>query len=748
MKKKFELLAPGGDLDAIKAAIAAGADAIYCGLDHFNARKRAENLVFDDLGRLLRLAHQHDVQIFLTLNIMILEHEIPALLRLLNKLVNTRLDGVIVQDLGLFYLLSQHFKSLDVHASTQVTTHNVGQIDFLHQLGVSRVNLSRELDLDEITELTQAAHAHQMLTEVFVHGSNCIGFSGLCYLSSAYSGNSGNRGRCSQPCRDAYQTTNAGKNYPLNMKDNSAFYDLQAFYDAGVDSLKVEGRIKKSHYVYTVIKAWRAQLERFYNDQPALVDELDRYRVFNRDFTHNYLTGAIGREMFIDNPRDNAVNHFVDRYGYTTEAQIQSVKRELYDAKTAFIETVASATRDMSLAKMPLILKVAGTLGQPLTVQVITPDETFIVTSQSRLKPADNYTINASAIEKRLKSLAGSDYDTVSCDFDALQSDLFVPFKELTTLKNEIAYRLNGSRETIAPVELERLKSCSRVVPRPRLAALIGSEAAIEPCRDSDCDLYYQLPEAMQNQLPQLVALFEREQALIPWFPAIMMGPALAAAATFLKLVAPARIVTNNSGVAHWAYRLGIDWVAGPAFNTGNGYTLECLKTEFKAKGAFISNELSRDQIKRIPRPDDFELHYSIYHPNLLLSSRQCLFLQSIGCKKTQFDAKCLKNCNKSTSIINLNGASYVIDKQKGSHNCLFGRQHVLNTDVLADLPKHFAGYLVDLRDIKTDTQVTQDKRAVLALFHELLEGCEEAKAQLALVISPTLNTQYHTGVQ
>ena len=184
--KRIELLAPGGDIDSIKAAVFAGADAVYCGLDRFNARNRAANISFDDLQGILRLAHQNGCQVFLTLNIIIVDREIPSIINLLNKLVNTSIDGIIVQDLGLFYLLSNYFKSLKIHASTQLTTHNEGQIQFLNKLKATRVNLSRELNIHEIRALTSVAHQNNILTEVFVHGSYCISFSGICYMSSVH----------------------------------------------------------------------------------------------------------------------------------------------------------------------------------------------------------------------------------------------------------------------------------------------------------------------------------------------------------------------------------------------------------------------------------------------------------------------------------------------------------------------------------------------------------------------------------
>ena len=331
MTGKIELLAPGGDIDSIKAAIIAGADAIYCGLDRFNARNRAENIAFEDLNGILKLAHKNDCEVFLTLNIIIVESEIRALINLLNKLVNTKIDGVIVQDFGMFYLLTKYFPGLKIHASTQLTTHNKGQIQFLSKLAATRVNLSRELNLHEIKDLATTAHKNNMLTEVFVHGSYCISFSGICYLSSVHGGNSGNRGRCSQPCRDQYLTTAEGKKYPLNLKDNSAYFDLKELADAGVDSVKIEGRIKKFHYVYTVVNSWRKQLQRLSEQEPLNSNNSDLHTVFNRDLTNSFLQGDINKNMFIDNPRDNSAIHLAEINGGATEENIEKAKRELYD---------------------------------------------------------------------------------------------------------------------------------------------------------------------------------------------------------------------------------------------------------------------------------------------------------------------------------------------------------------------------------------------------------------------------------
>ncbi|WP_274057604.1 U32 family peptidase [Vibrio parahaemolyticus] len=661
-RDQFELLAPGGDLDSIKAAIAAGADAIYCGLDRFNARNRATNLTLDNLNGVLTLAHQHSCKIFLTLNVLILESEIPAIVRLLSQLNTTKIDGVIVQDLGLAYILKHHFPDLDVHASTQLNTHNEGQILFLNQLTASRVNLSRELNIDEIKHLAQFGREHNVMMEVFVHGSYCIGFSGICYISSARNGASGNRGRCSQPCREQYETTKTGNNYPLNMKDNSAFGDLKALADAGVYSLKVEGRIKKSHYVYTVVDNWRQQIDRLCEGLELSEDTTELYTVFNRDFSNAFLQGDFGKAMYIDNPRDHAVKHFSKVYQCQSADDVQAVKKKLYDDKTAIIEKVAEQTKS------------------------------FDVTSTQ---------------------VSGSS--------------------------------LKGS------IDVPTLLALPQPDPRqgaPKLSVLISSAQEAMLCEYRDIDVYYQLPMGLSGELSAMIELFQANPMLKPWFPAILIGEDYQAARVFLETIQPELLITNNSGVGMIAKELGLGWVAGPQMNTVNSYAFKCLQDEFAASGAFVSNELNMKQIRHIKRPQNMRSFYSIYHPNTLLTSRQCLFQQTEGCRKVKVNKGCLKRCDKRTSIINLKDNPYVVQKQKGSHNSIYSEHNVLNLQVLHDLPQLFTDVLIDLRDIQTETKVSASKPELIDAFLALLkEHSEQTVQTLNAMIQPTANAQYLKGL-
>jgi putative protease len=744
-----ELLAPGGDIESIKAAIVAGADAIYCGLDNFNARRRAENISFDNLVGIVRVAHEHDCQVFLTLNIIILEYEVDALIQLLNKLVNTDIDGVIVQDLGVFDLLSKHFPTLDIHASTQVTTHNSGQIHFLKKLGVSRVNLSRELNIEEIKHLTDVSHQVSIMTEVFVHGSNCIGFSGICYISSAYGGNSGNRGRCSQPCRDQYQTTESGSDYPLNLKDNSAFSDVAALCDANVDSLKIEGRIKKSHYVYTVVQAWRNQLDQYLSKGTAEADNIDLYKVFNRDFSNSYLSGKIGKNMFIDNPRDNSATHFTKIYGSQSEDAIKTVKKRLYDDKTEIIQTVTKNIEDLDIESQSLILTFSGQQDTPLTITMSVNGTEFVVETTPTLIHSNKYGMKPSELEKRFKSLGKNGYHIASYSFEALDSDLFVPFKHLSTLKDQLMVHLNGDKPLI-PAVIKPELSVSPPTTRPAtLSILLSNPKDVTLLSESDLDvqLYYQMPDCLHAELTNLVALFKEHPRLMPWFPSVLMEADFLAAASFLEQIRPTSLVTNNTGVAYTAQQLQLNWVAGPYLNLTNSLALNCLQNELGCQGAFLSNEINRTQLKQIKRPKGFDLHYSIYHPSLLLTSRQCLFQKTVGCKRTVFDLKCLRKCRKTTSIINMKGTSFVIDKQKGCHNGFYGQHDYLNLNIVRDMPNTFSNFLMDLRDIKTETKMTFDKIEWVTAFFNYLNQPDFSAENITQLMGQTMNVQYQKGL-
>ena len=747
MKKKIELLAPGGDVDAVKAAILAGADAVYCGLNKFNARNRATNLGFEELNGIIRLAHKHGCKVFLTLNILIMGSEVPDLFRLLNKLVNTGIDGVIVQDLGLFHLLSTCFKTLDIHASTQLNTHNEGQILFLKTLAATRVNLPRELNIDEIKTLTAFGRENSVLTEVFVHGSYCLSFSGLCYLSSVHGGNSGNRGRCSQPCRDPYALTSAGKRFPLNLKDNTAYSDLRELADAGVASLKIEGRIKKSDYVFTVVNCWRKQLQRLYEGERLSNDHDDLYQVFNRDFSNGYLRGDIHKDMFIDNPKDYSIKQFSLAGG---ASKLSKDKTAYYDEKDRINADLRERIKALSIADAPLTLDISGEAGLPLSVTVTTPDTSFTVQSGIRLSSKDapgTPGLSHRVLTERLSNLANTGYYLREITTSRLQPDLFLPFKALSLIKKDIAAALTGSKEIIPPVEVPFLTKEKPLQKKPGLSVLISSLRDLHLYQGSSAAFFFQLPDCLKGRQSEFITLFRENRSLHPWFPSILIGEDYTAAVSLLDKTRPERVVTNNTGIAYAARERGIPWIAGPYLNIVNSFSLLCLKENFNCEGAFISNEISKHQIKRLIRPKDFSLYYSLYHPILLMTTRQCLFHQVTGCEKDRIDEDCILTCRKLSYVTNRRNEPLLIKKTRGNHHCLYNHVNFLNTDIVEDIPGMFAGFSIDLREMETGTGTRTDKTEIIRLFEQLLNGDPMAKERLNQAIHPTTQTQYKKGI-
>jgi U32 family peptidase len=255
--KKPELLSPAGSLEAFFAAMEKGADAVYAGLRDFSARAKAKNFTLSQMERMTAYAHSTGKKLYVTLNTLVKEAELPQLIDTLASLEAMRVDGVILQDMAVARLAREFFPGIPLHASTQMTIHNSLGVRQLEELGFERVVLARELHIDEISSIVAASKAE---IECFIHGALCFSFSGQCYFSSFLGGHSGNRGRCAQPCRRQYK--HKGKEgYYLSTNDFSSIEMIPELMKAGVASLKIEGRMKSAEYVASVIGAYRMVLD-------------------------------------------------------------------------------------------------------------------------------------------------------------------------------------------------------------------------------------------------------------------------------------------------------------------------------------------------------------------------------------------------------------------------------------------------------------------------------------------------------
>jgi putative protease len=299
-----ELLAPAGDWEAMRAAVANGADAVYFGLSNFNARHRATNFTLEELPQVMGYLHGHNVRGYVTFNTLVFSDELPEAVRFITAVAQAGADAVIVQDLGLARLIRRLAPTLPVHGSTQMTLTEPRGIEFVRELGVQRVILARELSAADIARITTAT---AVPVEIFIHGALCVSYSGQCLTSEAIGGRSANRGQCAQACRLPYDLVVDGrvkdlgdKAYLLSPQDLAAHDIVADLAKLGVCSLKIEGRLKSAHYVAATTQTYRAAIDATGRDQPFTISDNQRKELaqsFSRGFTHGFLDGVDHQEL-------------------------------------------------------------------------------------------------------------------------------------------------------------------------------------------------------------------------------------------------------------------------------------------------------------------------------------------------------------------------------------------------------------------------------------------------------------------
>lgn len=303
--RDVELLAPVGSFESLKAAVQNGANAVYLGGKDFGARASANNFDRDELKEAVKYAHIRGVQVFVTTNTLRKENEIENFLEYVKFLYDIDVDAIILQDIGMARLIKRELPDFELHASTQMVAHSLEDVKYLESVGFDRVVLAREVTVEEIKYICDNCKAD---IEVFVHGALCVCYSGQCLMSSMIGNRSGNRGRCAQPCRQRYElvdvytgeVVNSNGDYLLSPKDLSTIEEIDKIIDAGVHSLKIEGRMKRPEYVATVIDGYRKTIDEYLTTNKLNVsDEIisDLYTIFNRKFTKGLLLGDVGKDV-------------------------------------------------------------------------------------------------------------------------------------------------------------------------------------------------------------------------------------------------------------------------------------------------------------------------------------------------------------------------------------------------------------------------------------------------------------------
>jgi len=531
-----ELLAPAGSLEAVRAAVANGADAVYMGASRFNARDEGAQLTLEELGEACRIAHERGRRIYLTLNILIKPSELVDALLLLGEAIDLGIDAVIVQDLGLIRLIQQLYPDLEIHGSTQTTVHDESGAAVMRDLGVDRVVLARENTLDDIRAIRAAVPSLGL--ETFVHGALCISYSGQCYMSGMISERSANRGSCAQSCRKDYVLTDTAshqeldRGYLISAKDLGAFDHLAEIADAGIGCLKVEGRKKRPEYVATVTKSYRDFLDRVEQGDatpPSAIEVQSLVQIYSRGFTGGMYGGREGRGYVTRTQPDNrgtvvgtvvgyergelivdvstlvqvgdglgfeapdqaggpttgfsvAAVRTISSRGTTRQAiesrvRVASGWRVLRTSDGQLLEraraSYASLSPEIRARKSRLDVRMFGAAGTPLKAVFTSDGETVTVRSELTLSLASKRSLDAAALRDQLSRLGDTPFVLGSVDITALSTGLFLPMSEQNHLRQEAVEQLMLRRDWAHEAKLaERRAEIERAVGDVRVESL------------------------------------------------------------------------------------------------------------------------------------------------------------------------------------------------------------------------------------------------------------------------------------
>jgi len=502
-----ELLAPAGTLDAVRAAVANGANAVYLGASMYNARDEGAQLSLDELALACAIAHQRGVRVYLTFNVLIKPHELAEALAYLGECVDRGIDAAIVQDLGVVRLIQRVYPGLEVHGSTQMTVHDASGARVMQRLGVERVVLARENTLSDIRSIRDAVPTLGL--ETFIHGALCISYSGQCFMSGMISERSANRGSCAQSCRKDYTLTDEAtgatldSGYLISAKDLAAHDHLAQLAEIGVGCLKVEGRKKKPEYVATVTHAYRTWLDRLAQGEggPPPGNEVEPLvQIFSRGNTGGMYGGRAGREYITRAQPDNRglpigivvgrdggdiivdVDHPVtvgDGIGFEAPeavagaavgGSVQGV-RTLYvrnglhrqaltmrvrasDGARVIRTSDASLLRDAQasfadvavpekVGRMPVNVRVFGHAGGPLKTVWQFADDEVTVRGETPLAPASKRALDVSQLREQLGRLGETRFVLGALEASGLAEGLFLPVSELNRIRQQAVEQLD-----------------------------------------------------------------------------------------------------------------------------------------------------------------------------------------------------------------------------------------------------------------------------------------------------------------
>ena len=599
----MELLAPAGSMEALRAAVCNGADAVYLGADTFNARINARNFSAADLQEAVVYCHVRGVKVHLTLNTLVLDREMPRAAELIRLAASCGVDAFIVQDLGVVSLCRQLAPDVPIHASTQMSIHSLEGVMEAAALGCSRVVLARELPAEEIAHICKRSPVE---IEVFVHGALCMCYSGQCYLSSVIGRRSGNRGQCAQPCRLPYGYGRfESTRYPLSLKDNCLAGELDELRRMGVASIKIEGRMKRPEYVAIVTRAYRTVLNGG-KLTPSDLQELET--AFSRQgFTDGYFRGQTGSDMFGRRQEgEDTADLFASARATYEQGEPQRIGVRFY----AMIRR-----------------------GEPAQLAVEDPDGNLCRTRGPVPEQAVYRSLTPQDLEQQLKKTGGTPYLCTAVR-SSLDPDLMLPASAINAMRRDVIAELTAKRGRAAPARLNAYDEPPRydgIAGEPQLTIAVRTAGQITSRMLSmkPTVLYVPLSELAEHpDLPQRVSV---ETQLAAILPRVIWSGELAPVARQLRTVyemGVRQVLAGNLGQLHIARAAGFAVRGDFGLNIVNSRAMRYLR-EQGLDSQLLSFELTLPQIRDISKAVPAEL--LIYGRLPLMLMENCVMKNRTG---------------------------------------------------------------------------------------------------------------------
>lgn len=644
-----ELLAPAGSPEGVRAAVQSGAGAVYMGFGTFNARRNAQGFSHEEMADAIAYCRARNVKSNITLNILVGDRELDDALEDAKFLYEAGADALIVQDLGMSYAIRCALPDIPLHASTQMSLHNLAGVEAAAEMGITRAVLARELSFEQIRFITKNASIE---TEVFVHGALCFCHSGQCYMSALIGRRSGNRGLCAQPCRLQYSLGGRMDDHPLSLKDNCLVDQIRRLEEAGVASLKIEGRMKRPEYTGIVTGVYAKAIREQRNPDKEEMELLEK--TFSRQgFTQGYFIGD-KLDMFgvRSEPDKDADKIFAAARKQYAEGEMRRVPVHFYTVleKGEHIKAIAfddDGHRAIATGPVPERAKRQGLTEQYLTEQMFKTGGTPY-----------------NCIENKAKAEPG----------------LYLPASEINELRRKLIAQLSAEREKAPerrtlripapPVNVPAISDPARIYQVRTAEQLTPELAALKPDY-----IYFPAMELAENfdPLRPFIDNGARPVAVMPRVITDDQSREVYAALEKLFDYGVNEALTGNLGHVFIARQAGMKVRGDFGLNAFNSYTLRVLQ-DAGFISATASFELRLAQIKAMAKPIDTEL--IIYGRLPLMVSDQCIIRQSAG--------RC--NCQTPGQLSDRMGSVFPVVKEFGCRNVIYNAHKLYLADKRDDL--------------------------------------------------------------